>query len=109
MDSEWTQMLNSENKNYKMSIIIMLEVLILMDNTLKVKYGITEWRDRISTVKCKLQENGNFRGEKYNSWKKCIMIGSYVRKNLGIWRQKLPNIRKEKNNTEGEWTKSQRS
>ena len=42
MDSEWTQMLNSENKNYKMSIIIMLEILILMDNTLKVKYGITE-------------------------------------------------------------------
>ena len=30
------------NKNYKMSIIIMLKVLILMDNTLKVKYGITE-------------------------------------------------------------------
>lgn len=36
------------NKNYKMSIIIMLKVLILMDNTLKVKYGITEWRERES-------------------------------------------------------------
>ena len=35
-------MLNSENKSYKMSVIIMLEVLILMDNNLKVKYRITE-------------------------------------------------------------------
>ena len=41
-------MLNSENKSYKMSVIIMFEVLILMDNNLKVKYRITEWRDRES-------------------------------------------------------------
>lgn len=109
MDSEWTQMLNSENKNYKMSIIIMLEVLILMDNTLKVKCWITEWRDRESQ-----QWNVNYKkmeilGMKSTiAEKKRVMIRSYVRKNLGIWRPKLPNIRKEKN-TEGEWTKSQRS
>lgn len=31
-----------------MSVIIMLEVLVLMDNNLKVKYKITEWRERES-------------------------------------------------------------
>lgn len=93
-----------------MSVIIMLEVLVLMDNNLKVKYKITEWRERESQ-----QWNVNYKKTEIlgvkstNSWKKCIMIGSYVRTNLGLWRQRLPNTRKEKNNTEGEWTKSQRS